>query len=159
HHGAAVGEPRRRKHPIARTADVRPEGGTAAGKYQRFFAWYESGIKFHTAEFVSRSREVRPAQARRQLGRSRRQPRVERFRQAVLPRLALELPGAEPNESRESRNREQNRQRQRFARARRRRFDGCRHGESPPVNRTSSALWWYCKATNRPFIGRSGAIV
>src|SRR5262249_46123644 len=56
---AAVSEPRRRKHPIARARDIRPESARS-GKDQRFTRIVKARHEFDPAVFVTGTVELAP---------------------------------------------------------------------------------------------------
>ncbi len=109
-HEVAARKPRRREHPVAGSRHVAAQGRSAAID-QRLLSGQERGGEFDPAELVVCRIEARPARARGQIDRARRQALLERVDQRFLPGLALQLPGAEPNKGRERGQRKQRWQR------------------------------------------------
>src|SRR5262249_40008463 len=155
HDEPASWKPGGREHPIAGSGHIAAQC-RAAGINERLGAGNERSGELHVAELVLRRIKSSPLLARRQIDRSRGKALLERRDQRFLPGLALELPGAEPDEGCERRKREHGGRRKAGSQAPHRR-DG--HGASPPVKRVSAALWWYCKAIRSPLTGRNGRSV
>ena len=92
-----VGQARRAEHEIARAFDVVADR-RAAGVDQRVAVLEKLDAQAHAREFGILRRHPGPFGGRRQRDRRIAEPAVQRRDQRFLPGLALELPGAEPEQ-------------------------------------------------------------